>query len=98
MCRRSGLEQKRRCGWLQLGEDDSSKPIWARGHISLTTCPKSYITGESMARVEDFFVRWRFGRINLEEMTARETDAFLILEEAMTVEMKNGRQDSRNIT
>jgi hypothetical protein len=51
-----------------------------------------------MARVEDFFVRWRFGRINLEEMTARETDAFLILEEAMTVEMKNGRQDSRNIT
>jgi hypothetical protein len=44
-----------------------------------------------MALVEEFFVRRRFGRPNLEEMSAREADAFLILEEAVAMEMKDGR-------
>jgi len=66
--------------------------------VSLTTCPKSYITGESMTLVEDFFVRRRLARPNLEEMAARTADAFLILEEAVEMELKHGRQDSRNAT
>jgi hypothetical protein len=85
------LEQKRRCGWLQLEKHDPVKPVWARRQVSLVTCPKSYITGESIALVEDFFVKRRFGRPNLEEMTARAADAFLILDEAVAMEMKNGR-------
>lgn len=96
MCRKSGLEHKRRCGWLQLREEDGATPVWARKHMSLTTCPKSYVTAESMVLVEDFFVRRRFGKPNLEEMTARAADAFLILDEAVALEMNDARQDSRN--
>jgi hypothetical protein len=79
-----------------LEEVESAKPVWARRQVSLTTCPKSYITGESMALVEDFFVRRRVGRPNLEDMDARSADAFLILEEAVAMEMKDGRQNSKN--
>jgi hypothetical protein len=79
-----------------LEEHASAKTVWARKHVSLITCPKSYITGESMALLEDFFVRRRFRGPNLDLMTAREVDAFLILEEAVAMEMKDGRQDSRN--
>jgi hypothetical protein len=89
------LEQKRRCGWLNFDHHDSAKPVWARRQVSLTTCPKSYITGESMALLEDFLVRQRFGRPNLEHMTAREADTFLILEEAAATEIKDARHDSR---
>jgi hypothetical protein len=49
-----------------------------------------------MVLLEDFFVRRRFVRPNPEEMTARAADAFLILDEAMAMEMRDGRQDSRN--
>jgi hypothetical protein len=48
-----------------------------------------------MALLEDFLVRYRFGRANLEHMTAREADAFLILEEAVATEIKDGRHNSR---
>ena len=44
-----------------------------------------------MALVEDFFVRRRLGRPTQAELTAREVDAFLILEEAMATEMRNDR-------
>jgi hypothetical protein len=66
--------------------------------VSLTTCPKSYITGDSITLVEEYFVRRRVGRPNLEEMAARTADAFLILEEAVEMEMKHGRHDSRHAT
>jgi hypothetical protein len=54
-------------------------------------CPKSYITGESIVLVEDFLVRRRLGRIVLPELTGRQADAFTILEEAVTAEMRDGQ-------
>jgi hypothetical protein len=88
------MEQTRHCGWLGLGE--STKLIWARRTVSLFTCPKSYITGESLALLDDFFSQRRLGRSDVEYMTARHADAFLVLEDAMAMEMTDGPRDSRN--
>jgi hypothetical protein len=96
ICRKSGLERKRRCVFLALGEDHSAPVVWARRDVALTTCPKSYVTAESTTLVEDFLVRRHFGRMDLSELTARQADAFLILAEAVAAETRNGQQDTRN--
>src|ERR1035441_2449457 len=56
-CRRSGLEVRRRCGWLGLPHDGKGAPVWARKAVAIESCPKSYITAESEGLVEDFLVR-----------------------------------------
>jgi len=70
--------------------------VWARKNVSLNTCPKSFITGESLALLEDFLFQRRIGQSSLENMTARQADAFLVLEEAVAMEMKDVRQESRS--
>ena len=96
MCRKSGLEQKRRCGWLDIRAEHGAPPVWARGDVCLLSCPKSYITAESISTVEDFLMRRRLGRMDLSELTARQADAFVILEEAVTAEMRDGQQNTRH--
>jgi hypothetical protein len=96
MCRKSGLEQKRRCGWLGLGEEPGAPPVWARRHVVLGTCPKSYITAESAGYLEEFSFRRRFGRMDLGELTARQAEAFVILEHELATEIRNGEQRPRN--
>jgi hypothetical protein len=54
------------------------------------TCPKSYVSGESMALVEEFSFRRRFGQINPEHLTARQADAFMLLEAELAREIKDG--------
>jgi hypothetical protein len=60
----------------------------------LETCPVSYVTAESEALVEEFFVRRRFGLAKApvgggyEELPARTVEAFLILER----ELRNEQQ------
>src|SRR5262249_35063265 len=95
-CRKSGLESKRRCGWLGLKEAADTAPVWARKRVSLTTCPKSYISADSLAFLEEYFVWRRLGGIGVAELTAREADAFAVLDDAFSKEMKDGRQDSRH--
>jgi hypothetical protein len=96
LCRRSGLEKKRRCGWLGFEEQRGARPVWARADVATETCPKSYITAESTGWVEEFLVRRRLGGINFEELTARQVEAFVILEKALAREMKNGGHIGRN--
>ena len=62
-------------------------PIWAHGTIALDCCPKSYITAESECLVEDFLVRRRLPGTNFRDLTARQVEAFLILEQALAAEM-----------
>ena len=83
MCRRNGLEAKRRCGWLQAVTPDSGPPVWARKDITLSTCPKSYISAESEALVEEFLVWRRLGGVQLAELSARQVDAFMTLDRAL---------------
>jgi len=44
-----------------------------------------------MTFVEEFWVRRRFGRMDPAELTARQADAFLILQDAVTAEQKDGQ-------
>jgi len=88
---------KRRCGWLPGGgaEDPGAPLVWVRRQVSLRTCPKSYITAESQTLVEEFFVRRRLGGMNFAELTAKQVEAFLILEKALATEMNDGQHNTR---
>src|SRR6185369_17928748 len=54
VCRRSGLEVRRRCGWLGLSDTGRAAPVWARKTIAIESCPQSYITAESEGLLEEF--------------------------------------------
>ena len=51
---------------------------------------------ESEALVEDFLVRRSLRSIDVGELTAREVDAFVILERALTQEMNDGQHNTRD--
>ena len=89
-CRRQGLEKKRRCGFLpgEVGEG-LARPVWLRGKVATFECPKSFITPESVETVERFFARKQFGGTG--EVSAREADAFLALEQEWQTERANGQ-------
>lgn len=97
MCRKSGLEQKRRCGWLTHSEEPKGPPVWARKGVALFTCPTSYITSDSETLVEEFFVRRRMGAIDFSELSARQVEAFAILENALTAEISDGQQKRNSV-
>jgi hypothetical protein len=89
-CRRHGLETKRRCGFLPPEKRGSPHQVWGRKHAQTDECPKSFVTGASLALVEEFFVR---RRLNLEislDTEARKVDAFLILRDEMEREEQDG--------
>ena len=93
-CRRSGLEKKRGCSWLDAKGD--GRVVWARSGIALTQCPKSTITGESEALVEDFLVRRRLGGFAVAELSARQAEAFVVLESELAKEERNGERRTRD--
>jgi hypothetical protein len=95
VCRKSGLERKRRCGWIGAPEDENGPLVWARRTVSLRTCPKSYITAESQTFVEEFFIRRRLGVGDFESMSARQVEAFVILEKALAGEISDVQQNTR---
>ncbi|HWB86042.1 MAG TPA: hypothetical protein VG675_18005 [Bryobacteraceae bacterium] len=70
--------------------------VWGRKHVMLRTCPKSFITADSLAFVEEFFVRRRLGGFNAEELSGRQADAFVILETEFAAESNNGQQHTRH--
>ncbi len=87
-CRKAGLETKRRCGWLPIPDDERGTVVWARGGAALTRCPKSVITGESEALVEEFLMRRRLGGFALGEMSARQAEAFVVLQREFERELR----------
>lgn len=62
--------------------------MWARRGVSLGTCPRSLITAESQTTVEEFFIRRRLGLMYEEQLTARQVEAFAILEKELAAEIK----------
>jgi hypothetical protein len=85
-CRKQGLEKKRRCGWQDTTED-TSKTVWARNGLAVSTCPKSLITGESLAFLEEYQTRRLFGDFaNLNSLPAKNVDAFCVLEQLLAKE------------
>jgi hypothetical protein len=90
-CRQHGLEAKRRCGFLPDEKRGEPRVIWGRRQTQAGECPKSLVTGESLALLEEFFVRRRLGIYEpFDEMEARKVDAFLILRDEMEREERDG--------
>jgi hypothetical protein len=54
--------------------------VWARGGIAVTRCPRSLVTAESEALVERYLVWRRLGPGAVGELSARDVDAFVVLE------------------
>jgi hypothetical protein len=89
-CRRNGLEAKRRCGFLPVEKRGEPRIVWGRKQTQAEECPKSLVTGESLALLEEFFVRRRLGMQDSLELEARKVDAFLILRDEMEREERDG--------
>ena len=69
--------------------------MWARREAVLGTCPRSAITAESQTTVEEFFIRRRLGLMDEEHLTARQVEAFAILEKVLAAEIKYEQHDAR---
>jgi hypothetical protein len=65
--------------------------VWGRKQAQSEECPKSFVTGDSLALVEEFFVRRRLGIEHLIDLEARKVDAFLILRDEMEREELDGK-------
>jgi hypothetical protein len=89
MCRMSGLERKRRCGWLGNIGPDASQVIWARGQVAIESCPTSYITAESLALLEEFHAWKLIGAGDVHQLSARVVEAIFILENEVRSEKQN---------
>jgi hypothetical protein len=69
--------------------------VWARKGVAVECCPKSWITAESQALVEEFFIRRRLGSWDFGELSARQVEAFAWLETALAGERKDGQHNTR---
>ncbi|MEI9972407.1 MAG: hypothetical protein WDO73_10350 [Ignavibacteriota bacterium] len=67
---------------------EAPRLVWARRNVSLNTCPKTYISAESSTLVEEFFVRRRLLGFDEKVLSARQVEAFLILEGELAAELE----------
>ncbi len=88
MCRKSGLEKTRHCGWLP-SVGDAERVIWARRDVAIRTCPRSFITAESTALLEEFEAWKLFGCRDFLQLPARLVDAIFTLESELRSEQND---------
>jgi hypothetical protein len=81
---------KRRCGWLPAALETPPKLVWARKRVSTDQCPTSAISAQSLAWIDQFYVWKRLGANYPGELSAREIEAFLILEREAQAEVTHG--------
>jgi hypothetical protein len=79
-----------------MEEEAGTQPVWARGSVALGTCPRSFITAESITLLEEFAM-WRQLGGDAGKLTAKQVDGFAILERMLAKELKNGRPGNRSI-
>jgi len=89
-CRRNGLERKRRCGFLPAELRGEPRIVWGRRQTRIEECPKSFITGESLALIEEYVVTRRLGIPDSLDTDARKVDAFLLLKDLIEKEERDG--------
>ena len=85
-CRKNGLEQARRCGWLTR-DVRPARVVWARRSVAVDSCPISYVSAESSAWIQEFQVWKLFGGVDIYALPARTVEAFCILENESRAEM-----------
>ena len=91
-CRKNKLEIKRRCAWLPERTLPAARPVWAHKGVYTEACPKSVVEPQSLAWIEEFLVWRRIGGTPLNEMSARQVDAFLILDAELTAERDDAKR------
>ena len=93
VCRKSGLERKRRCGWL--GNDDSfdMPDRMGPGTDDAGDLPTSYITSESIALLEEFHA-WKLlvGAGAFTICLRALVEAIFVLENELRAESNDGRK------
>jgi len=92
-CRKQRLEIKRRCGWVPAAQLTEARPVWVRGSVGTERCPKSVVTAQSLEWLEEF-AAWRGGYLSQESLTARQIQAFQLLEDEVMGEAHNAKQTS----
>lgn len=88
-CRAAGLERKRRCGFVKGLRDEPERAIWARKHVVAVSCPKSLISADSLAWIEEFYAWKLAGGIDCQTMSARQADAFAVLERELATQRRS---------
>ena len=63
--------------------------------MATTVCPKSFITAQSLAWVEEYLVRRKLGQKGIEGLGAREVEAFLILEHELAGALQGTQEPAR---
>jgi len=86
------MELKRRCGWIPAALETPEKVVWARKRVSTDQCPTSIVSAQSIGWIEQFHVWRRLGANYPGELSAREIEAFLILEQEAQAEESDGKQ------
>ena len=81
---------QRRCGWVPEAALTPARIVWARSRASTDQCPKSVVTAGSVEWVERFAAWRRLGASYPERLSAREVEAFLILDQELTEESNHG--------
>ena len=66
------------------------KVVWARRRVSTDQCPTSLISAQILTWIEQFYVWRRLGPSYPGELSAREIEAFLILEKEAQEEVSHG--------
>jgi hypothetical protein len=66
--------------------------VWARKSVSVTSCPTSYITSESIALIEEFHAWKLFGASDWHQLPARLVEAIFVLEN----ELRSERNDAQS--
>lgn len=92
VCRTSGLERRRRCGWLETDTGSGTAIVWAGGQVSLTTCPTSYVTSESIALLEEFHAWKLLGMGSCYDLPARLVEAIFVLENELRTVNNDGQK------
>lgn len=72
---------------------ERNTPVWARGGVSTTECPKSLISAESLVFLEEFNIWKRFGCGDARRMNARVADAIALLEDELKLELKRSASE-----
>jgi hypothetical protein len=66
--------------------------VWARKTVSVTSCPTSYITPETIALLEEYHAWKLFGAAGWWDLPSRLVEAIFVLEN----ELRSERGDAQN--
>jgi hypothetical protein len=94
-CRENNLEIKRRCAWVPAALLTTPRPVWIRNRIHTDVCPKSIVQAQSLGWIEEYAVWRRMGGVRTDELSAKQVDAYLVLEAELRAEQNDGTRATR---